>query len=182
MYYYVKDKNAYAKKWRNQYFFGEQMLVCPVTKPGKNGTTKMQVWLPKGNWTHFFSGERFDGDKEYEIECPLDQYPVFVKDGGIIPLLDVKEQDRLNCKDFKHLTVKVFPGENSFTMYDEIGNIAFDMQKTEDGHVLNVTPSDDCKTEKLSFEIVGSKGEKTIVNGQETPAKNLDCAAMSIEF
>ena len=67
-------------------------------------------------------------------------------------------------------------------MYDEIGNIAFDMQKTEDGHVLNVTPSDDCKTEKLSFEIVGLKGENTIVNGQEMPAKNLDCAAMSIEF
>lgn len=182
MYYYVKDKNAYAKKWRNQYFFGEQMLVCPVTKPGKNGTTKMKVWLPKGKWTHFFSGERFDGDKEYEIECPLDQYPVFVKDGGIIPLLDVREQDRLNCKDFKHLTLKIFPGENTFTMYDEIGNIAFDMQKTEDGYVLSVTPSDDCKTEKLSFEIVGLKGENTIVNGQEMPAKNLDCAAMSIEF
>lgn len=182
LYYYVKDKNAYAKRWRNEYFFGEQMLVCPVVKRGKNGATKMKIRLPEGNWTHFFSGVKFVGDREYEIECPLDQYPVFVKDGGIVPLLDVCKEDKLNCKDFKNLTVKIYPGENSYTMYDETGFVAFDMRKTDGGYALTVTPSDDCKTEKLSFEIVGLQGGKTLVNGEEKSLKNLDCVAMTIEF
>lgn len=122
----------------------------------------MKIRLPEGNWTHFFSGVKFVGDREYEIECPLDQYPVFVKDGGIVPLLDVCKEDKLNCKDFKNLTVKIYPGENSYTMYDETGFVAFDMRKTDGGYALTVTPSDDCKTENYRLRSSVCKAKRRL--------------------
>lgn len=173
LYYFDKDKNAYSKKWRNEYYFGEHMLVCPVTRRGKDGKTDIKVWLPKGNWTHFFSGEKYVGGRQYLLSCPLDEYPVFVREGGIIPLLNNGADARLNCKDFDKILVRIYPGENSYTMYDEQGSVAFDMRKTEDGYSLTITPSDDCRVKEISLEIACSSDGKALVNGEETSLDGL---------
>lgn len=180
-YYYSKDKNAYAKKWRNQYFFGEQMYVCPVTKKGKNGNTAIKIWLPEGKWTHFFNGKQYDGGREYTIDCPLDEYPVFVKAGGIIPLLNAKGNDT----KFENITVKIYPGENSYTLYDESGFTAFDIRKTEKGYTLTTSPSVSCEVKTISFEIVGLSDKIVLVNGEGKSIeqlKNLANESMTIEF
>ena len=176
MYYYVKgDKNVYSKKWRNQYFFGEQMLVCPIVNKGKNGVSKHVFWLLEGNWIGFFDGKKYEGGKVYEQDFALENYPVFVKEGGIIPMLDCKD----NSTKFDNLNVRIYLGQNCFTMYDEQGEIDFGMRKNGSGaYTVEISPSDDIQTKKLSLDLVGVKSAKVAIDGKETPIeglKDLDC-------
>jgi len=81
------DENPYAeavlKEIKDQYMAGEYLLVAPLF----TGQTSRDVVLPKGKWYDFYTG-RFAGDGEVIKVTPgLDKIPVFVKDGGIIPMM-----------------------------------------------------------------------------------------------
>lgn len=182
MYYYVKDdKTAYSGKWRNQYFFGEQMLVCPITRKSKNGVSKHVFWLPQGNWMGFFDGKKYEGGKVYEEDYSLSDYPVFVKESGIIPLLNAEG----NSTDFTNLDVRVYLGENEYVLRDEQGQIAFEMHKDGDDYVLTMQPSDDIATESVSFVFVNVESAKVEVNGEQTSLDNLkriDCKQTTIRL
>lgn len=177
-YYYCKDSRAYDKKWQNQYYFGEQMYVCPVTSKGKNGVTKQTIWLPDGVWFDFFTGEKYEGGKEYTIECPFERYPVFVKEGGIIPLLHANG----NSTEFKDIELKVYLGNNVYTMFDEQGKISVAMKKDESGCDVIIIP-DGVKTESLTLSFAGVKDADVFVNEQKSSLENLakmPCKPMKI--
>ena len=177
-YYYCKDSRAYDKKWQNQYYFGEQMYVCPVTSKGKNGVTKQTIWLPDGVWFDFFTGEKYEGGKEYTIECPFERYPVFVKEGGIIPLLNANG----NSTEFKDIELKVYLGNNVYTMFDEQGKISVAMKKDESGCDVIIIP-DGVKTESLTLSFAGVKDADVFVNEQKSSFENLakmPCKPMKI--
>lgn len=177
-YYYCKDSRAYDKKWQNQYYFGEQMYVCPVTSKGKNGVAKQTIWLPDGVWFDFFTDEKYEGGKEYTIECPFERYPVFVKEGGIIPLLHANG----NSTEFKDIELKVYLGNNVYTMFDEQGKISVAMKKDESGCDVIIIP-DGVKTESLTLSFAGVKDADVFVNEQKSSLENLakmPCKPMKI--
>lgn len=177
-YYYSKDKNAYDKKWRNQYYFGEQMYVCPVTKRGKKGQTKMKIRLPQGKWINFFDQKEYDGDREYDIVCKWEEYPVFVKEGAIIPLLNTKG----NGMDFDNITLKIYLGDNVYTMYDEQGKISVGMKKDDSGYDIIIIP-EDIKTNNLTVDFATFKGGDIYLNGAKIECSelvNLPCKPMKI--
>lgn len=179
-YYYSQDSRAYDKKWRNQYYFGAQMYVCPVTHKGKNGVAKQKFWLPSGVWFDFFTGERFEGGKEYQREYPLDKYPVFVKEGAIIPLLN---QDN-NSTEFKDIELKIYLGNNVYTMFDEQGKISVAMRKDENGYDLIIIP-ENVKTERLTVSFANVSEANIEVNEQQTDLKSLEnmpCKPMKIRI
>ncbi len=150
MYYYDKDDRSRSKKYRDQYYFGEHMLVCPVTKKGKKGVAKMRIWLPEGMWTNFFTGERFEGGREYNIDCALKDFPVFAADGAIVPMLPERKG---NSMSFESVEARVFEGEGSYTLYGERGSLAFEMKRTEGGYELRVSPSEDCPVRSLKLKL-----------------------------
>jgi alpha-glucosidase (family GH31 glycosyl hydrolase) len=73
-----------AYEWTTQYLLGRQMLVAPVTQPGDRPTTT--VWFPPGRWVNWFTGERHQGPMVDTLSVPLDQMPVFLRAGSIVPL------------------------------------------------------------------------------------------------
>lgn len=74
---------ATAKEIKDQYMAGEYLLVAPMFA----GQTTRKVVLPKGRWYNFYTG-KFAGDGEVlTIEPGLNTIPVYVKDGGIIPMM-----------------------------------------------------------------------------------------------
>ncbi|MBZ0258447.1 DUF5110 domain-containing protein [bacterium] len=79
-------KNPYAMAVRkdvtDQYMFGEAILVAPML----TGQTKRSVILPQGKWYDFYTGDYIGGGEVINIEAPLDVLPLYVKDGGIIPM------------------------------------------------------------------------------------------------
>ena len=81
------EENPYAeatsKEIKDQYMAGEYLLVAPMF----NGQTQRKVVLPKGKWFDFYTGA-FAGDGQVITVTPgLDKIPVYVKDGGIIPMM-----------------------------------------------------------------------------------------------
>ncbi|MFT4106617.1 MAG: glycoside hydrolase family 31 protein [Lacrimispora sp.] len=99
----------------DQYLFGDSMMVCPLTiEDGTNRT----VWLPKGTWHNFFSGEIFEGGREYQISAELEEIPVFVKNGALIPLAEPVEC--VSPDTIFWIRVKSFgKGEQCFTLYED---------------------------------------------------------------
>lgn len=80
-------ENPYAeavlKEIKDQYMAGEYLLVAPLF----TGQNSREVVLPKGKWYDFYTG-KYAGDGEVIKVTPgLDKIPVFVKDGGIIPMM-----------------------------------------------------------------------------------------------
>lgn len=81
------DENPYLeavrKEIKDQFMCGEYLLVAPLF----TGQETRKVILPAGNWYDFYTG-RFAGNGEIITVKPgLSKIPVFVKDGGIIPLM-----------------------------------------------------------------------------------------------
>jgi alpha-D-xyloside xylohydrolase len=81
------EENPYAvattKEIKDQYMAGENLLVAPIFM----GQTGRKVVLPKGNWYDFYTGEYVGNGEIIVVNATMDKIPVFVKDGGIIPLM-----------------------------------------------------------------------------------------------
>ena len=106
MYYsYPELDEAYEAK--NQYWFGSEFFVVPITE--KNDPTSMlgktKVWLPKGEWYDVFSGLRYVGGDTMEVYRPLEEIPAFAKSGAIIPLEDYSHDNTLGRKENMSLYV-----------------------------------------------------------------------------
>lgn len=63
----------------DEYYFGDSFLVAPVMNP----SGIRDIYLPEGAWVHFFTKEKYAGNRWLRnVETPLDQMPVFVKKGA----------------------------------------------------------------------------------------------------
>ena len=73
---------------RDEYMFGNQMLVAPVVKAGDavTGLATETVWLPKGDWIEWATGKHFAGPTSVERSYSIEQTPVFLKAGAIVPM------------------------------------------------------------------------------------------------
>lgn len=67
----------------DEYMLGRDLLVAPVITEGAKGR---DIWLPPGHWYDFWSGERYTGNGMLFYACDYDKIPVFVREGGILPL------------------------------------------------------------------------------------------------
>lgn len=122
MYYdYPEDKEAYD--FVNEYMFGEDMMVAPVTVPAKDGYAQVRVWLPEGEWYEWHTGALLQGNRVVERSFAIDEYPIYVKAGAILPLY-LENVMNLNGND-EEIAVTVFPGGSDasvFTLYEDNGN------------------------------------------------------------
>lgn len=117
MYYdYPREKSAYACK--NQYMFGGQLLVAPITRKGKkDGYAAAKVWLPKGLWTDIFTGESYIGGKTVTMLRTLESIPVLAKEGAVLPLCESVNGN--GCALPETLRVKIFAGDGDYTLYED---------------------------------------------------------------
>lgn len=65
-----------ARVWSTQdeYMLGRELLVAPLTRAGEDTRA---VYLPKGEWEEYFTGETVEGPRELRVTCPLDRIPVY---------------------------------------------------------------------------------------------------------
>jgi alpha-glucosidase (family GH31 glycosyl hydrolase) len=79
--YLVYPELEQAYRHSHEYFFGEEMLIAPVL--GTSG--EQTIYLPPGQWLDFFSGKRYAGGNTFTAHYAVDEIPVFVREGAIIP-------------------------------------------------------------------------------------------------
>lgn len=106
----------------NQYYFGSEFMISPIVKqmdPVINRTIQ-RFYMPSGVWYDFTTGKRFMGDNKYLAFYPIEDYPIFVKRGSIIPM--AFDDSLMSYKNPKTLEIHVFPGEsNTYHLYEDDG-------------------------------------------------------------
>lgn len=119
MYYSYKNKEAYQIK--NQFMFGTELMVSPITSKTNKTTNlaKAKTWMPEGTWVDIFTNRIYQGNQIVDIYRTMDYIPVFAKSGAIIPLyVDGKTNNLDNNQD---LEILVYHGNNVFTLYEDDG-------------------------------------------------------------
>jgi alpha-glucosidase (family GH31 glycosyl hydrolase) len=100
-----------------QYTFGDELLAAPVYE---KGATTQKVFLPEEKWINFWTGEQLQGNAEYTVAAPLDQIPLFVKQGSIIPMRNYASS--VETGNNNELTLHLYPGANgSFNLLEDDG-------------------------------------------------------------
>ena len=144
--YYEWPEASEAYAFRNQYLFGDDILVAPVTAPGKEGYATVQVWLPEGKWYEWQTGTMLDGGRIVERTFALDEYPVYIRAGAILPMYGDTVKN-LNAND-EEILLTLFPGgSGEFSLYEDNGDdkrYAAEFARTHlksvrDGNLLTVT-------------------------------------------
>jgi alpha-glucosidase (family GH31 glycosyl hydrolase) len=105
-----------AYQHSHEYFFGDEMLVAPVLDASGNRT----VYLPPGNWIDFFTGKHYEGGRSFTAHYEVDQTPVFVRDGAIVP--EQEPSDYSDARPLDTLELNVYgSGKGSFDLYEDDG-------------------------------------------------------------
>lgn len=119
-------ENPYAlavrREVKDQFMVGENLLVAPLFA----GETGRKVVLPQGKWYDFYTGEPAGEGEVITVSPGLDRIPVYVKDGGIVPLFPpVTKLDGSKLPlEIRHYGTR--PG--TFRLYDDDGE-TFDYEK-----------------------------------------------------
>ncbi|MGM9988178.1 MAG: TIM-barrel domain-containing protein [Bacillaceae bacterium] len=120
-YQYPNEDRAYEMK--NQYFFGSELMVCPITTKvnPKLHVASVKAWLPEGKWFDFFTGTMYSGGKTMRLFRSLHTQPVLAKAGAIVPMTrHVKHENSI--ENPTNLDVMIFPGaDNTFELYEDNG-------------------------------------------------------------
>ncbi len=100
----------------DQYMYGDSMLVAPIFA----GESRRQVYLPAGDWYDFWTHTRLGGGTTIEVTNGLEQIPLFVKGGTLLPLAEPVESIQPGtCLD---ITVNVVGDKpTDFTLYEDDG-------------------------------------------------------------
>lgn len=110
-------------KYKNEYLFGSELLVAPITtsKDVLMDRTLHRLYIPKGVWYDFKTGKKFLGDRRYVAFYKDEDYPVFARQGSIIPLANFRN----NINDTSSpdsLEIHIFPGKsNTYNLYEDDG-------------------------------------------------------------
>jgi alpha-D-xyloside xylohydrolase len=122
------SENPYAeatmKEVKDQYMAGEYLLVAPLFK----AQTERKVILPKGKWYDFDTGKLAGDGEIIHVTAGLDHIPVFVKNGGIVPMMPPLLHAPAAGQKYD-LEIRVYgtlPG--SYLLYDDDGE-SFDYEK-----------------------------------------------------
>lgn len=95
----------------------------------EKAATARSVYLPRGNWYHFWSNDRIEGGRGIRRSVDLETIPLYVAAGTILPLGPVKQHtdERVD----QPLSISIYPGaDGSFLLYEDDGR-SFDYRKGE---------------------------------------------------
>ena len=129
--YYMEPEQREAYEVPNEYYFGSELLVSPITEPQDKTAraAKVTTWLPEGLWADFFNGIVYHGGRLLNLWRGVEDIPVLMKAGAIIPMKDMRVFDN-SVDNPKAMEIKVFPAEDgSFTLWEDQGDTAVDAEE-----------------------------------------------------
>ncbi len=163
-----------CRQYPSQYFFGEDLLVAPVTR---EGVEDLQVYLPEGNWRDFWTGEILSGPLEFTVKVPVDRIPVYQRQGSILPL-NLNHTGELctpvgnSCDHVETLDLIAMPGETptpkKIVMADS-KTVAVEMTSNSVSNELTIE-IEACPVD-LRLMIAAEDPKTVLVNGSPLPKR-----------
>ena len=119
----TKDSNTYGID--NQFMFGDRLMITPCLT--EKSTRKVYFPANSNNWVDFYTGERYEGGKEFELNFPIERLPIFVMDNCILPIAEPVEH--ISEDTVFEIKALVFGSDpKPFTLYEDDG-ISYDFEK-----------------------------------------------------
>lgn len=197
MYYQYPDAPE-SYECRNQYLFGRQLLVAPVTRPGdreeiSEGMARVRVWLPEGRWTDIFTEDEYEGGQLLTMVRWMDSIPVLAKEGGFLVLDGRSATNDCGCPE--RLDVLVFNGNGEYTLYEDgeggedVSKIQFRSQEEKGVQRLTFRwrggMSADAPAEReirLEFRNILTGDVKILADGERYPGETDDNGRLTVEM
>lgn len=170
--YYAEPERDEAYMVKNEYYFGTELLVSPVTTKADpvSRTAKAKTWLPEGLWADFFDGTVYEGARMIELHRPVSELPVLMKAGAIIPMTDAKTYSN-TVENPDALEVRVFPAaDGRFTLWEDEGDTPED--RDENWVSTELSYKDGC------FTIGAAKGNLAVIPAKRS-WKAVFCSVMN---
>lgn len=163
MYYQYPD-NEESYLYKNQYIFGTQLMVAPITSPQDPtlNVGSVDTWLPEGQWMDIFNDIVYQGDENsnqpivsstalrgnyksgatsIKLTRTLANIPVLAKLGAIVPMVNNAMQ-RLDVLPEK-VDIHIYGNhDNEFTMYEHEGQSIAKTLISVKNHVIKVNLAD----------------------------------------
>lgn len=189
--YWDFPSNDAAYNHKNQFFFGSELVVLPITTPmhADSRLGRTRGYIPPGRHVDIFTGAVYDGDREMWLHRPLSKYPVLAREGAIIPLdaAEAPENGARNPDGFEILLVAGADGSFDIAEDDDMGTDLADTQLShtvvtytqftgtidiqhQGAYLVAVPQTRDWKLKLLAFD-APEKGLKASVNGKPHTVK-----------
>jgi alpha-glucosidase len=114
LYHFPDDPDTY--QLHDQPMLGPWLMAAPVYQPGRR---HRHVYLPAGRWHDWWTDALIDGPTHILADAPLERMPLYVRAGAIIP--SGPELRHTAERPLDPLTLDLFPGDGSFTLYEDDG-------------------------------------------------------------
>lgn len=100
------------------FYLGDALLICPIVQPGATDASTQPhssrtIPLPQGKWYDFWTDAPLEGDKTVTLSASLEQIPILVKAGSILPLSEDQQ-----------MTLHLYPpeqGKSEYQLYSDAG-------------------------------------------------------------
>ena len=153
----------------NQYYFGKAFMISPIISPVDEelNRTIQKYYMPDGTWYDFKTGKRYPGNQKYISFYKIEDYPIFVESGSVIPLAG--EKSYMSYKNPVDFDIHIFPGKsNNYHLYEDDGDgfaykngryciTEFDYNYRNSNYTLIMRPIEGDKTilpEKRDYRII----------------------------
>ncbi len=139
----------------DQWLMGDGLMTAPILSTND----QRSVYLPAGDWYVFGTNTKLDGSRTIVATAQLDQIPVYIHEGTILPLGPViQHTDQLPGGP---LELQVYPGEDAtFTLVEDDGETTAYLK----GKIRQTTFAWNNTSHRLSWKIHGSFDGKDIFN------------------
>jgi alpha-glucosidase len=137
----------------DEWLVGKGLLAAPVLNEGG----KRKIYFPKDTWYNYSTGEKIIGPKTIAVDKPLDEIPVYVRAGTILPLGPVIQYSEQTSAT--PLQIHIYPGKNgSFKMVEDDGT-SYNYTK---GDTRTTTYNWNDKTQTLTWKVSGTYTGKNV--------------------
>jgi len=148
-----------------QYAFGSELIVAPFVDPIDPHTqlARQVVWLPKGDWYRFDTGEYINGNRWQAVYGTLHDIPIFAKAGAIVPMGAKVGWGGVDNPSELH--IHIFAGDdNTFTLYEDDGI----SRHYQNGVYATTTLNQTWSENKLTFTMYPAEGELSVIPEERT--------------
>jgi hypothetical protein len=142
----------------DEYLLGKYILVAPVLQhPTTSSLATRATWIPPGDWMDAWSGKIVSGPTAVTNEVPLNQIPIWIKRGAVLPL--APEMQFTGEKPWSPVTLDIY----AQPLCGNVANLYEDDTKTigyQHGEFRNTAIMVSCSdtTKVVRVEIGAAKG------------------------
>lgn len=147
----------------SEYLFGPDLLVAPLA----DSSGERHVYLPEGRWVEYWDARVYEGGRHHRIVQPLDQVPLFVRMGALVPTTDVRE--RIGDDAIAEVDLECWGTGDAHGVVHSLDGPT-DFRLVRDADVVELTSRGPLRVKKLGLRIIAgaSRPLHVSVNGVST--------------